>query len=404
MDRRHIRVLLIASAMLASCAPPEERNAHTTAAIAPISTQATTLAASSGGWNENVQVKTSSAAPVKTARPTAAENVRELAQAIASELAERCPFADVADQSAFEACKQAMYGGSKIRSKLSTTTMWGRQHKDPETPLKETNLTQFGPDVLTGMYMPLFMFSGKNAVTYSTREKLYRVELGVRFRNRLQPGQFPYPFWHEDDKWGTYEKANAILLWVDPKELSIRAAQFTMRGTLEPQSPNGAVATPKFEGKWMWTDASGQQQPKVTLFDGLFHAENPYLKKLDAAYRDLALSLREGQCMACHVPNNPNKMKRLVLLQTPAHAAGEIKRVMHSVKRGSMPLNEISGVEEPLTGELKGKLLARAAAFEKIVDAAKAWEAMKAKDQPPGKQPIAAPPTQPKKSAAVTAP
>jgi hypothetical protein len=182
----------------------------------------------------------------------------------------------------------------------------------------------------------------------------------------------------------------------------VRVAQFSRRGTLEPAAPNETIATPKFDGRWMWTDTDGRQQPKVTLFDGIFRADNPYLKKLDGSYRELALSLREGQCMACHVPNNPNKTKRLVLLQTPAHAAAEIKRVMASVSRCSMPVNEISGVEEPLTGELKGTLLRRAAQFEKLVDAAKAWEAMNAAKARPAASPQASPPA-PKRSASAAA-
>jgi hypothetical protein len=37
-------------------------------------------------------------------------------------------------------------------------------------------------------------------------------------------------------------------------------------------------------------------------------------------------------CSNCHVPDNPEKMKRLVLLQTPAHEAAEIRRVMAEVR------------------------------------------------------------------------
>jgi mono/diheme cytochrome c family protein len=313
--------------------------------------------------------------PEKVGKEEKRGEITEIVEGIAGELVARCPVADPGDQAAFDACKQAMFGTSKLRGRLAQFTLWGRQHKEPDKTLKETNSTQFGRDVLTGMYLPLFMFSGKSAVTYSAVEKLYRVELGVQFRNRLQPGQFPYPFWHEDEKWKTYENANAILLWFDPKSLTVRQAQFTARGALEPQNPKLAAVLPAFEGKWMWTDAAGQQQPKVTLFDGLFRAENPHLQKVDTSYRQLALSLREGQCMACHVPNNPNKMKKLVLLQTPAHAAAEIKRVMQTVRQGRMPLDDTTGLEHPMAGTEKADLLERAAAFEKVIDAAKAWEA-----------------------------
>lgn len=369
--------------LLAACTPPSQHD-HA-ASIAPVQG-----AAVENTW-QATPTALAAAAPLEPeekpsggARTTAADKVRQLAAGIASELAERCPLRDPGDQASFDACRKAMFDGSKIRSSLGTFTLWGRQNKDPEKLLKETNLTQFGPDVLTGMYLPLFMFTGKSSISYSAKERLYRVELGARFRNRLQPGQFPYPFWHEDEKWKTYEDANAILLWVDPRQSVVRVAQFTAQGTLTPSAPNTPVAHRPFDGRWMWTDAGGQQQPKVTLFDGLFRADNPHLKKLDASYRALALSLREGQCTACHVPNNPNKMKRLVLLQTPAHAAGEIKRVMAAVRRGSMPLSEFSGVEEPLAEPLKGDLLRRAAAFETVVDAAKAWEAARSgKPAPP---------------------
>src|SRR2546430_11008566 len=34
----------------------------------------------------------------------------------------------------------------------------------------------------------------------------------------------------------------------------------------------------------------------VTLFDGLFHPDNPYLPKLDFTFRTLALRMRDAQC------------------------------------------------------------------------------------------------------------
>lgn len=45
--------------------------------------------------------------------------------------------------------------------------------------------------------------------------------------------------------------------------------------------------------------------------------------------------MRNNACFACHVPNNPEKMQYLVLLQTPVDAAGEIDRVIRSVKTGA---------------------------------------------------------------------
>ena len=133
--------------------------------------------------------------------------------------------------------------------------------------------------------------------------------------------------------------------------------------------------SPKFDGNWMWMDKEGRIQPRVTLFDGLFRQSNPYLQQLDLTYRTLALRMRDAQCDHCHVPNNPWKMRRLVLMHTPAHAAGEISQLMTAVREDRMPLDADSGSEQPLEPALKRALLESGGAFEELVKAAKDWEA-----------------------------
>lgn len=309
------------------------------------------------------------------AAPSAAElqAVENLAAQVATELHTVCPIADPASQAAFDRCRQALFGGSRLRQSLQAGLLWGRQAKDPATPLKETSLTQFAPEVWAGLYAPVFMFDGNYQVSWVEREKLYLVRLGATFRNRLAPGQFPYPFWHDAAKWGAYENANALLLWVTPETTQVKVAQFSWQdGPL-----TGIQVTPvtqgKFDGQWLWTDSQGRTQPAVTLFDGLFSAQNPYKPQLEKDYRALAVSLRDGQCLSCHVPSNPDKMKRLVLLQTPAHAAGEISRVLKSVRNDRMPLDE-AGVEKALDPQLKKNLLELGAVFEKTVESARQWE------------------------------
>jgi hypothetical protein len=297
-----------------------------------------------------------------------------VAAEIAAHLARVCPPAQPGDQAAFDDCRQAMYDGSPLKRSMHSIVIWGRVK--PGATLKDTDLTQFAPDVLTGMYLPLFMFNGRHTVEFDEREKLYLVRLQTAFRNRLQPGQFPYPFWHVDDKWNTYQGANEIRLWIDPKSATIRSAQFTNQGATPPISLAAPVQH-EFGGKWMWTDADGKVQPQVTLFDGLFSRDNPYLGKVDGAYRQLAISLRDGQCSSCHTPENKHGMKRLVLLQTPAHAAGEIKRVLKAVRGDTMPLDD-TGIEAPLEGAAKDSFLKDAVAFDQLIDAAKEWERVQA--------------------------
>lgn len=291
---------------------------------------------------------------------------------VAAQLATDCPMMDAGDKAAFDRCRQQLFGESKLRQLLSPITMWGRQ-RDPSMALKDTKLTQFAPDVLAGMYVPLFMFDGKYKLRYDEKEKLWLATLNVRFRNRLQPGEFPYPFWHEADKWGTYENARTMLLWIDPQTAKARFAQFSRQGDTPELALSERATPPQFDGKWVWTDSNGRTQPAATLFDGVFRKDNPYKEKLSASYREFAIGLREGQCLSCHSPDNANGMKRLVLLQSPAHAAAEIKRVLRDVETGAMPRDEFD-VEKPLDAALKKTILEKGGEFSRLVDQAREWE------------------------------
>jgi hypothetical protein len=299
--------------------------------------------------------------------------VEARAAEIAADLARLCPAAAPGDQAAFNACRRGLYAASVLRRSLPDYALWGRQ-RDPKAPLKQVKLTQFSPDVLTGMYVPLFMFNGKHSVAYVAGENLYLIRLQTAFRNRLAPGQFPYPFWHDAEKWTMYERANELLVWWDAAADRVKLAQFTVFGRYPP-----IVATqhrehePFVEGQWMWTDTQGRTQPAVTLFDGQFHPQNPYLKLIEVAYRAFALKMRDGQCDQCHVPNNPDGMKKLVLLQTPAHAAAEIKRVLKAVREDKMPRDEF-GIEQPLDKRVKSALLEEGTRFAELIEAAQRWE------------------------------
>ena len=315
--------------------------------------------------------------------------IQAMAATLAAELAMRCPLAEANDSVAFEDCRAALYGNSKLRSYLPPVLLWGRQSANVHATLRQTHLTQFAPDTWTHLYAPLFMFNGNYKVEWVPEERQFVIRLESAFRNRLAPGQFPYPFWHEQAKWGTYENANGFLLWVHPQTARIQAAQFTNRAST-PMLQAVQPVQHQFDGNWLWTDAGGRTQPAVTLFDGLYRAENPYLRALDRQYRDLALQMRESQCTSCHVPNNPDKMSRLVLLSTPAHAAGEIDRLIKSVREDKMPMDEFRN-SYALKPEDKKWLLESAEAFRNTVQAARAWESQAArKDQPLAWQPAPA--------------
>jgi hypothetical protein len=67
-------------------------------------------------------------------------------------------------------------------------------------------------------------------------------------------------------------------------------------------------------------------------------------------------------------------------MHTPAHAAGEIARLMKAVREDRMPLDE-AGIEQPLEPALKRALLESGSAFDALVKAAKGWETTQ-KDSP----------------------
>lgn len=319
-----------------------------------------------------------------SASPTEAEQaaVHRLAQQLSKDLMAACPLSDAASQSAFQTCRETLFQGSTLQRSLAPRVLWGRQANDPLTPLKDTRLTQLVPDVLAGLYLPLFMFDGSVSVNWIDTEKLYRIKLGASFRNRMPPGYYPYPFWHDKAKWQAYEHANGLLLWVAPgTQPEIKVAQFSWQDGPLPGVSVQAVQPPPFDGQWLWKDDKGRTQPAVTLFDGLYSESNPHKPALDSRYQELAGSLREAQCLSCHVPSNPNGQKRLVLLQTPAHAAGEIERIIRSVKSQRMPIDDL-GVETTLSEPVRQALLAKAEAFERVVQEARRWETQQAASSP----------------------
>jgi len=283
-----------------------------------------------------------------------------------------CPLTSPADQAALDRCRAVLYGDSAFRRGIAPIVLWGRPSPEGRR-LRDTNFTQFAPDVMAGLYLPMFMFTGDYEINFDPTERLYRARASALFRNALDPGQYPYPFWHDAKKWADYQAANEVTFWVDPAKVKIVIMQFSARGKPDPRLTSLPHTPPAFDGKWMWTDANGQSQPRPTLFVGLMRSNNPYLGQLEAAFKDLAGELRKGTCHQCHAPDNYTAMKRLVLMQTPAHAAGEIKRIMQSVREDKMPLDD-AGLYKEIDPVTKATLLKYGAAFESMVDAARDWE------------------------------
>ncbi len=133
------------------------------------------------------------------------------------------------------------------------------------------------------------------------------------------------------------------------------------------------VKPPVFAGQWNWTDQAGQAQPMVTLFSDLYSPGNPHLVGLDQRYRAFALNMRDADCGSCHVPDGHKHMRRLSLLNTPLHTAGEIDATLRSIRESTMPVNK-QGDRVRLEPELRETLLRNGEEFRRLLLEADAWE------------------------------
>ncbi len=224
------------------------------------------------------------------------------------------------------------------------------------------------------MYLPLMDFTGKWSIAHDDRENVDIIRVEAFFRNELPAGEYPYPFWHSADKWNAYETMNQVNFYLNDKgEIFVGT-----RGNAGSNDARGSythVAHETFvKDHWLWTDANGKPQPEVTLFSARYQAGNPHLSRLDETYRAFASEMREGSCTGCHTPANPADATTLTLLQTPAHAAAEIDRVIDQVEKGEMPQDDI-GLRKEIDPNLRAAILKTAQAFRNELAAADEWEA-----------------------------
>lgn len=287
---------------------------------------------------------------------------------VAAELAAACPAAGYNQEVAFSACAKAL---RSMALPLEAEVAWGGDQADK--PIRKKTLTHLSGKTFQTMYLPLFAFTGRWSLDEDKRSHTTIVRLEAYFRNALPAGDFPYPFWHAADKWAAYEAANEIRLYLN----GAGRAFIITRGAAGSNDRRGAydhVQTPAFSGKWQWQDAAGTLQPSASLFATRYQPANPYLPDLDEAYRAFALRMRDQSCLNCHTPLNTAEADRLVLLQTPMHAAGEIDNVIKAVNGKEMPQDDI-GLPKDIPAADRAAILGAAVAFRDELRLADGWEA-----------------------------
>lgn len=233
-------------------------------------------------------------------------------------------------------------------------------------------LTQFDPEVWARLYLSTFMFPGEFEVR--TEGRFTVLDLKAEFRSKLGDGEYPYPFWHSPNKWTAYVNVQSILLIFEPGRLVA-----AMRKSPDPLSL--PIVKKPWDGKWIWQDAGGQEQPRVALFKYQFSADNPHVAALDKSYRELANQFRAQECMMCHEPDNRGRISDLLLLNYPNQSLIARRTLVTVLEDNQMPPgNSLAGEETGIHDDATRKLLLDLAkAFEAHADEAFAYERSHAK-------------------------
>src|SRR5882672_2183691 len=72
--------------------------------------------------------------------------VEAFAAELAAELSILCAPAAPGDQAAFDRCRQGLFDDSFLKRGFTPVALWGRVNRDPQKTIKDSTLTQFGPD------------------------------------------------------------------------------------------------------------------------------------------------------------------------------------------------------------------------------------------------------------------
>lgn len=302
--------------------------------------------------------------------PTAVPASMSLPKRVATELVKASPLADPADAKARDRASEALARCQSFRMHVGERILWGGCDPEKGFDPKTYSLTKFDPVVWLKLYASTIMFTGESDVRQEG--PLTILELKARFRSGLDPGDYPYPFWHTPKKWQAYLDLTSLALVF--REDTIVAAY-----RIAPNKASGvgvAADMPSWDGKWRWTDAKGEEQPRVALFSYVFSPDNPHREAVDQSYRRLEAKFRSQNCTACHAPDNKGKAKSLLLLNYPNQSLAARHSLVEVLKKNEMPPEDTTAKHAAGIADeaVRGELVGLAEAFVKQADAAIAFE------------------------------
>ena len=301
------------------------------------------------------------AAPQASAPTSAAE----FGATLARELALACPPADPADEAARQSCGERLAALPLLRENMTDPFLWGGQSAPGVFDLDASHLTKFAPYAWRRMYLSTFMFSGEHSVEDLGDRAI--VHVAVSFRNALDSGAYPYPFWHSEKKWRAYQVATHLHFVVENGRVkaAMRSADADADRTQLARS---------WDSHWRWSEG---QEPRVALFANLFAASNPHVAELEQSYRALEEGMRPYNCTGCHAPNNPSGMNPLELLVYPNQALAARRALIEQLEKNTMPPETASSPAGIADAAARERLLAMARRF-----AAAADQALRAEGEP----------------------
>jgi hypothetical protein len=282
-----------------------------------------------------------------------------LATQIAQELIAACPPADPRDPAARDRSAALLAGSPLLRQTFADTLLWGSQRTPGLYRPQESSLTRFNPFVWRKMYLSLWIFPGEFRVEQV--EPYTLLHISARFRNELDPGMYPYPFWHSAKKWESWERCMELIFVFEKGKMvaALRSAE---------QDPTRSHVAREWDGRWRWK-VGGKEEPHVSLYRWLLSPKNPQVKALEAAYRALEEGMRGQSCTLCHAPNNPAEMNPLRLLSYPNQALTERHRIIAQLEQNQMPPG--GGIARATE---RKKLIGLARKFAEAADKALAYE------------------------------
>lgn len=290
---------------------------------------------------------------------------RELATAIAHAIAAACPLGDdTSNEAARDECSNRLTGLAVLRDAMREPFIWGGQASGAGYQLaKGTN--KFNARVWRRLYLSTFMFSANFTVESVAEQTI--IHMPVTFRGAMSIGAYPYPFWHANGKWSSYNYSTTIHFIIQDGEVigALRAAE---------QDAARPKVVHTWNGLWRW-EQNGKRMPYVSLYDYLLSKDNPYIAKLDEAYRTLEARMRKNHCLVCHAPDNKGGSPQLEFFVYPSQALAGRHDIIAQLIDDQMPPENDLGITAGIADIAERDLLIKFAQdFEATGDAALTWE------------------------------